>query len=564
MVSITKRQLKNIFWLMFAFILSECANQLPPEGGAVDTIPPKIVEVYPADGTINFSDDYFELGFSEYVEKRTVKDAIFISPAIEGELELDWSGKYVQVYFPGNLKLNVTYVVTIGTDVEDYNNKNKMAEAFTFTFSTGPEIDRRAITGKIFDEKPQGIMIFGYLLKDAEPNPLETKPDYISQSGADGTFKLAGLAAGSYRIFAVRDEFRDLLFQPDQDDIGIPYLDAVLQVEDTLFSGLNFVLTKIDTLSPRLLSASMTDRSHILVNFSEELDRRSIKAINSYLFDSTASKRTQIKYAFKGGTKPSELVLVPNEILPKENLIYLFADSIRDNSNNIFNNDFVQLTISDRPDTSKTQLSNSMPPSESKDVDFLAPKFTFEFNDAFDLVKAREGITFSDTLKKNFSFEVEFLDDASFVISPLKRLEASKNYVIKIDLEYLKDASGNFYDSVYQYTFKTITGLEFTGVSGKVLNVDGSKNPKLVLRNAENVKAGYSTAIQKNDYFNFERIIPGKYLLSAFYDLDSNNVYSKGEMFPFKASEEFSFYPDTLKLRARWTETDLKFNFNAR
>ena len=564
MVSITKRQLKNIFWLMLAFILSECANQLPPEGGAVDTIPPKIVEVYPADGTINFSDDYFEIGFSEYVEKRTVKDAIFISPAIEGELELDWSGKYVQVYFPENLKKNVTYVVTIGTDVEDYNNKNKMAEAFTFTFSTGSEIDKRTITGKIYNDKPQGILIFGYLLKDAEPNPLEIKPDYISQSGADGTFKLAGLAAGSYRVFTVRDEFRDLLFQPDQDDIGIPYLDAVLQVGDTLFSGLNFIMTKIDTLSPRLLSASMTDRSHILVNFSEELDTRSIKAINYYLFDSTTSKRTQIKYAFKGSTKPSEIVLVPNEILPMENSIYLFADSIRDNSSNIFYNDYAQLTISERSDTSKTELSSAIPPAGSKDVDFLSPKFTFEFNDAFDIVKAREGITFSDTLKKSIPFEIEFLDDASFAISPLKRLEASKNYVIKIDLNLLKDASGNFYDSVYQYNFKTITGSDFTGASGKILNADETKNPKLVLRNAANVKAEYSTAIQKNDFFSFERIIPGKYLLSAYYDLDSNDVYSKGEMFPFKASEEFSFYRDTLNLRARWTETDLKFDFRGK
>ena len=134
MVSISKRKLKNIFWLILAFFLSECANQLPPDGGEVDTIPPKIIEVYPEDGTTNFKDDYFELGFSEYVEKRSVKEAIFISPAVDGELELDWSGKYVRVYLPGNLKQNVTYVVTIGTDVQDYNNKNNMSEHFHLHF----------------------------------------------------------------------------------------------------------------------------------------------------------------------------------------------------------------------------------------------------------------------------------------------------------------------------------------------------------------------------------------------------------------------------------------------
>ena len=79
------------------------------------------------------------------------------------------------------------------------------------------------ITGKVYDEKPQGVMLFGYLLKGEEPNPLERKPDYISQTSTDGKYKLAGLAAGVYRIFAVRDEFRDLLYQPEQDQVLFRY-----------------------------------------------------------------------------------------------------------------------------------------------------------------------------------------------------------------------------------------------------------------------------------------------------------------------------------------------------
>lgn len=561
MVRETKGRLTKIFIMVSAILLSDCANQLPPGGGEIDKIPPKIVEVYPQDGTIDFKDDYFELGFSEYVEKRSVKEAIFISPAIDGDLELDWSGKYVRVYFPGELKQNVTYVVTIGTDVADYNNRNQMAEAMSFTFSTGHEIDRRFITGKIFDKKPQGIMLFGYLMKVETPNPLIKKPDYISQTGSDGKYKLAGLAAGSYRIFAVRDEFRDLLYQPEQDEIGIPYLDVKLNDTDTLYSGLDFTMTKSDTVKPRLLGASMTDKNHLLVNFSEELNRKSIKPINFYLFDSTENKRIEIKYAFKGNTKPSELVLVPNEILAVKNSFYLFADSIKDKSGNIFTNDFAEVTLSDRSDTSKTELYKSTPGTGNKEVDFLQPKFTFEFNDAFDIVKAREGVAFSDTLNNKISFDIEFLDDASFVIAPMKRLEMSKDYVIKINMVKLKDMAGNYLDTVYQYKFKTITGLEFTGVSGKMINTYEKENPKLELKNMEKDDLSYSTSILNNGQFIFERVIPGKYLLFAYYDKDSSSTYSFGNVTPFKESEEFSFYPDTLNLRARWTETDVRFLF---
>jgi hypothetical protein len=564
MVSISKSKLKNIIWLILAFIISQCANQLPPGGGDIDKIPPKIVEVYPQDGTIDFTDDYFELGFSEFVEKRSVKDAIFISPAIDGELELDWSGKYVRVIFPGELKQNVTYVVTIGTDVVDYNNKNHMSEAVSFTFATGPDIDRRVITGKIFDKKPQGVLLFGYLLKGEEPNPLGKKPDYITQTGSDGNYKLAGLGVGSYRIFAIRDEFRDFLYQPDQDDIGIPYRDVHLDIADSLYLGLDFILTKIDTIEPRLLSASMTDKNHILVNFSEELNRKNIKPVTFYLFDSTENKRVQIKYTYKGNTKPSELVLVPNEILTLKNSVYLFVDSIEDKSGNIYTNDFTEVTLSDRGDTSKTELYKSTPETGSKEVDFVQPRFTFEFNDAFDIVKAREGIVFTDTTNKIIPFEIKSLDDASFVITPLKRLEMSKDYVIKINMSKLKDAAGNYLDTVYQYRFKTITGLEFTGVSGRLIVAGEKKNLKLELKNVEKDDLKYLAPILNNGQFTFERIIPGKYLLMAYYDNDSSNTYSFGNVTPYKASEEFSFYPDTLNLRARWTETDVKFNFNVK
>ena len=62
-----KKFLLSITFQFYYYLFFDCANQLPPGGGEVDKIPPKIIEVYPAQGTINFKDDYFEIGFSEYV-----------------------------------------------------------------------------------------------------------------------------------------------------------------------------------------------------------------------------------------------------------------------------------------------------------------------------------------------------------------------------------------------------------------------------------------------------------------------------------------------------------------
>ncbi len=232
--------LKYFCLLLLGMLLNNCANQLPPGGGEIDRVPPEITELYPPNGTINYKETYFELTFSKYIEKRSLKDAIFISPAINGNIEIDWTGHSATINFPEKLRDSTTYVVTIGTDLVDFNNKNRMAQSYTFSFSTGDKIDKKVITGKVFDEKPSGIMIFAYKKGKVDPDPKQTKPDFISQAGIDGRYKIAGLAAGDYRLFAVMNESRDLLFHPGQDRIGMPFKDVIFSEQDTLFSNLNF------------------------------------------------------------------------------------------------------------------------------------------------------------------------------------------------------------------------------------------------------------------------------------------------------------------------------------
>lgn len=89
-------------------LISGCANQLPPSGGEPDTTPPQVLELFPPNGTTNFHENYFEMTFSEYVDKRSVQDAIFISPALKKTLVYDWSGKTLTVYFQDTLKQNTT------------------------------------------------------------------------------------------------------------------------------------------------------------------------------------------------------------------------------------------------------------------------------------------------------------------------------------------------------------------------------------------------------------------------------------------------------------------------
>ena len=91
---------KAVLQLIYFILLSGCANQLTPGGGAVDTVPPKIVDVYPTNGTTNFKEGYIQFDFSKYIDKQTLKNTLFISPAIDGDLDFNWTGTSVKITFP--------------------------------------------------------------------------------------------------------------------------------------------------------------------------------------------------------------------------------------------------------------------------------------------------------------------------------------------------------------------------------------------------------------------------------------------------------------------------------
>ncbi|MFO7526072.1 MAG: Ig-like domain-containing protein [Ignavibacteriaceae bacterium] len=553
-------QIKIFFSIILFYLLAGCANQLPPDGGEVDTTPPEIIFVYPEDGTTNFSESYFELKFSEYVDKRSFREAIFISPTIDGELEISWTGRTATVEFPSGLRDEFTYVITIGTDVVDVNNRNRMAQSFNFSFSTGSQIDKRSISGRVYDKDAEGILIFAYRVNDDTTDYLKMKPDYISQTGKDGSFVLHGLAEDDYRVFSVKDQLRDLLFQSDQDKIGIPFADVSLKGYDTTFTGLNFFLMSADTIKPRLISSVMTDLRHILVNVSKPLDSTIITSDNFSIIDSTENTEIGILFAFKGNTKAEELVLVTQGDLPLNNELFLRADRLIDTRGNLFTDDYSSLTVSDRTDTSFSKIFKTFP-NDLRAVDFKDPVIRFYFDDAFDKEEINNAITFTDTIGSRIQYDINFPDDATIEIIPKSDLSPEKEFLVSLDLKKFKDASGNFNDTTVVYKIRTINTLEFTGASGKVL-AESLEYFILNLQSTESAGKVYQSKVNIKSEFGFERVTAGKYLLWGFYDSNQNEKFDYGYPSPLEYSERFFVYKDTLELKQRWTITDILFRLD--
>lgn len=550
------RKSKLIF-LLLSIIIARCANQLSPGGGEVDKVSPQILEAFPLNGAINYKGDYFEITFSEYVEKRSAQEAIFISPPIEKGVEYDWSGRTLSVYFKDTLKENTTYTITIGADVEDLNNRNKMEEPFTFAFSTGNQVDNGIISGKVYDDEAVGVMVFAYKYLNGEADPANQKPDYISQVGKNGKYTLLGLGLGKYDLFAFKDKFRDFKYARNEDEYGVQFKEIILSQEKNKIENADFFLTIEDTVPPSVANVRMNDANHLLVEFTEPVDSSKISAANFYVYDSTAQKQITPKYFFKGSARDKQFfVSIADSLIPQNNY-YLVSEKIIDRSGNFSGKEETQFSVKTEKDTVVPSVSKIIGRYQENKIDYDEPVVTVKFDDGVELNDIEKKIVVEDSKKIFVPFDVKRKDDAEFDIRIGTSLKQKTDYELKIDLREIKDASGNKRDTVYESKFTTASELDFSGVSGRV-NAADSANTFVVLKSVPPEKNIYKQKVKSNKTFGMKKIVPGKYLLWSFIDSNEDSVYSFGSVKPFKQAEKFTFYPDTLNLRARWPVGEIR------
>ncbi|MDI6765298.1 MAG: Ig-like domain-containing protein [Bacteroidota bacterium] len=532
-----------------------CAGIQSPSGGPPDTTSPKIIETYPKPGTLQFHDNRFSFSFDKYIDRRTLQESFFISPSL-GELEFEWSGKDVEILFSDSLRNNTTYVVTIGTDVKDTRN-NKMAQAFSLPFSTGNRIDSASMSGIVHDDKPDGIMIFAYQLDSRISdtlNPSKVKPDYLTQTGKDGSFLLPYLAFGTYRVIAVRDAYKNLLYEPQIDKYGTFSSDIMLSSDSLHRIGIQFRLIEEDTAAPFLSSARAIDWSHVLLRFSESMEITSGN-IDSVSIVDTLSNTSLNVFDFSFTETPYKEAQIVTDKQEIDRVYRVLLNGFKDVKGNLMKipTNMAEFNSSLNSDTSKPEMKIKNIRNNSKEIP-IDDTIHIQFSEAV-LVKSFEnGFKLTDSLDKKVEGRFRWQNSTEAFFIPLKRFYLGMWYTIKIQLDSVIDYSGNsFKDSISILKFQTVEEKVLSSISGTVIDENQKQN---ILVNAINISKKqtkpYWQVADSIGKFLFENLFEGMYILSAFHDADSNGSYSFGKPFPFTPAERYSIYSDTLKLRARW------------
>ena len=207
---------RGAVWLaaICAVLSAACARMGSPDGGWYDETPPKVVSATPADKSTGAKTGRVKITFSENVKLENASEKVVVSPPQLEAPDIRAAGRAVTVQLNDSLKPNTTYTVDFSDAISDNNEGNPLGN-YTYSFSTGEEIDTMEVAGYVLEaadlEPVKGILVGLY--GDMEDSAFSKKPmQRVSRTDSRGFFSIKGVAPGKWRVYALQDMDGDYEF----------------------------------------------------------------------------------------------------------------------------------------------------------------------------------------------------------------------------------------------------------------------------------------------------------------------------------------------------------------
>ncbi len=544
-----------------------CANTTtPPSGGDKDTIPPVITNIWPLPGTVNVPthNTQITITFNEYV---TVKDpkGIFLSPPLEKTPKYKIRGKSVIVYFESDLEENTTYTLDLTNAIAD-NNENNIYQGYTLMFSTGSTIDSMAVTGVVRDcntlQPISGATVMLY--KDLSDSAVfKHRPDAAVKTDDWGFFAIRNIADTLYRLYAIKDEGSNNIYDPDNDRIA--FCDSIIRP----------VMIASDDL-PELKKYDMKDTLNCMKRNAEyELVMFREKPSKQLIVNKVRTKPRVAYITFMASDAKIDSMWVrgipANRLITQFNIqrdsleiwindrkrmpdtLHLFVDYLKTDTLGVLApfTEHVRLAMektggkskSSRRDIKHEDTTCVMKvTAEAETVEQKGFEIVFDYpiiNENFDSLSLISVNPRQQESKIKFTIERDTLNLRRYTLMPEGKLMSGYEYKLKVPYRKFRDINGFYNDS----TEVKVSLPKDDKLSTLTLNLSNVNNKYIVdLLNDKRDKVLRSYIVEKDSKLDFPYLKAGKYSIRITEDKNRNGMVDTGNVLEHKQPEKVIFY----------------------
>jgi len=549
-----------------------CAKQGSPPGGPEDITPPDILVTEPPSGSVQVpTDSRIIIQFSEAIDRESAQKALFISPLPQPEPKIKYKSDAIIITPRENLQANKTYVITVGTDLKDAHRVS-LNQSISIAFSTGTAIDSGKISGTVFrDGKGTAGISLALFEKtpEADNGPIDSLiPDYLTQSGKDGSFTFNYMPPGKFALVAFEDKNKNKRINPSREMVGVPFTQTILDTSSNQLGGIDIQLHLEDTSRIALRSVSINPDRLIKVRLNQKID-----VIRAQALFATAAL-TEEK---DSSVSISIYDFIPLDVMPASDFILSTSSlTIGEKYNLKFDLQPLYPQIEDSlrflsypfeftegSDVAPPVIVETIPSDKAVNVnpDSL---FFFRFSESLDSAMLARAIRLVTAEEDTSGVSITRSDSFSFSGKPEERLDYGRKYQILIDAPSIMDAAGNkMSDSATTIIFSTI-GLDTLGqLSGQIdfSDPDDAAYPVIIAFNPAREGVASRTTVSPRQSTYIVNLLPGYYTVTAYLDRNGNGQYDYGSVMPYRLAEPFTAPVDTFRVRSRFESSGVKLKF---
>lgn len=568
-------------------MLYSCASIGRPDGGPYDETPPRFIGSTPAAGALNNQRTKVSLLFDEFIKLEKATEKVVVSPPQVQQPEIKASGKRIQVNLLDSLKANTTYTIDFSDAIVDNNEGNPLGN-FTFTFSTGTQIDTMEVSGTVLDasnlEPIKGILVG--LHSNLNDSAFTKLPfDRVARTDSRGRFSIRGVAPGKYRIYGLMDADQTFTFNQKSeviafnDSLVIPRMEERIRMDTAWVDSLTY-----DTIVERKYMHYLPDdlilRAFKEFNYSQYLikSERLVPQKFTFYFAGQADTLPTLKglnfderdaFVIKKNPRNDTIhYWVKDSLLFKQDtlaisLTYLYTDTLNqlvsrtDTLNLVSKQKYKKEEPEKKKKKKKKDEEDEPEPTKFLPVNVGAPSsmdvygsisLTFDepiarFDSA--AIHLKEKV---DTLWKDIPFEFE-QDSLN-----LKRFnlyydwEPGNEYEFSVDSTAFHGIYGLFTDKIKQ-GFKVRKLEEYASITFLVTGADSTAFVELLDAQDKVVRRRRLT---DGGYADFYFLNPGKYCARLVNDRNGNGIWDTGNFEKGEQPEEVYYYNMILEPKANW------------